>query len=65
MNWIAELGIILFTFNALGGPIAAVLIAIIYALWKIAKVPIEYQYDVAIHQIYCEGGRNGSKRNKK
>ena len=63
MNWLAELGIILFTFNALVGINAAVLLAIIYLLWSWIKVITAYKMEQKI-LVKIMGDKN-VKRNKK
>ncbi len=63
MNWIAEIGIILFTFNALVGINAAVLIAIIYLLWSWIKLITAYKMEQKI-LVKIMGDKN-VKRNKK
>jgi membrane-bound ClpP family serine protease len=61
MNWIAELGIILFTFNALVGMNAAILLGVIYLLWGAIKTITAYRMAVKITQRCFDG----IKRNKK
>lgn len=61
MNWIAELGIILFTFNAIAGINVAILLAVIYLLWGAIKTITAYRMAVKIMGRCC----NDIKRNKK
>jgi hypothetical protein len=63
MNWIAEIGIILFTFNALVGINAAVLIAIIYLLWGAIKTITAYRMISKIAMGCCnvKGNKKQSK----
>lgn len=61
MNWIAELGIILFTFNAIAGINVAILLAVIYLLWGAIKTITTYRMAVKIMGRCC----NDIKRNKK
>lgn len=70
MNWIAELGVILFTFNALAGPIWAAVLGLLYLFWSFLKTITAYRmakkvYESSIKIDFYGGGKNGSKRNKK
>jgi hypothetical protein len=67
MNWLAELGIILFTFNALLGPLAAVLLAVLYLLWSGIKTITAYRMANKLTKNYfaeIEVKCNGNKRSK-
>lgn len=66
MNWIAELGIILFTFNALSGAWVAIVLGAIYLLWKFLRFSDNYRLEQKkIEIIMGWVNTNGSKRNKK
>jgi hypothetical protein len=58
MNWLAEIGIILFTFNALAGINAAILIAVIYLLWSAIKTITAYRMIAKIAMGCCNVKRN-------
>ena len=68
MNWLAELGIILFVFNALFGPVVAIILAVLYLFWGIIKfITMVRIADFKARKIIKEMGcfKNGSKREKK
>jgi len=67
MNWIAELGIILFTFNALYGWQMAFFMALLYAFWSGIKTITAYRMakkltDSITIEMGCK--YDGNKRSK-
>jgi hypothetical protein len=43
MNWLVELGVILFTFNALFGPVVAGCLAVLYLFWSAIRQITAYR----------------------
>jgi hypothetical protein len=64
MNWLVELGIILFTFNALFGPVVAGCLAVLYLFWNAIKTITAYRMMDKIVKGCCDGDKRSKSRAK-
>lgn len=65
MNWLVELAIILFAFNAVLGIQVAIAAGVLYVLWSGIKVITAYRAAKKIVEELCKGCRNETNKKRK